>query len=653
MKFCRTDWWPRRLRFSLIVSSTCAIIGCTLLFWILLASRTLDRSPAAHATDNADRATLSTRSDAVMAGVAHASHSKIHICLTFDENYSVGAIALINSTILHCSRPHALVFHIVTHDKVDSALRDSLHEHFPQPEFSFSTLDVTHVRAATVWAAYRAASLGKPIVFARYVLPALFPTLDRLVYLDQDVLVRRDVAPLYDMDLEGHPIAAARLCRESALFGKQLDMRQPELAQLNPMQCSLNNGVLVYDMNKWRRANYTAQLFRWTRLNNERKLYKLGSQPPFNLVFGRNYKLLDKYWNMMDLAGLSDQYGPTTASAHDVLDSAIIHWNGQFKPWMCSEGFYAELWRQYFPGYREAVAPLSAEVKRQVCDAAVITDLDLRLDDPASQFTVIITSHLRVDNLAGIANHLLRSDYVKEILLVWNNAGGACPTAVQGLMRCLPQTHNYVHNRFAVWDEVTTDAVLQHDDDILIPLHEMEDGFKIWRKHSDQLLGFQPRVVRCVMGNSANCSYSFIMRDGYYDVVIGKLFFVSNKYQRAFMAREDLIALTSRVPCEDLAMNYMVAEMAGNPALWFKANLTEVRSVHYEGLSQGIESAIWRNLRRDCINELYRAFGRHTVIPATVRYAFSRDTSRVLKQSVVRNESWCSDTHGGRICRQP
>ena len=45
-------------------------------------------------------------------------------------------------------------------------------------------------------------------------------------------------------------------------------------------------GVLVYDLKAWRTSSpsYTDELFRWTKLNSEDKLYSLGSQPPFNLV---------------------------------------------------------------------------------------------------------------------------------------------------------------------------------------------------------------------------------------------------------------------------------------------------------------------------------------------------------------------------------
>ena len=55
--------------------------------------------------------------------------------------------------------------------------------------------------------------------------------------------------------------------------------------------CTLNNGVLVYDLQVWRDAvpSYTDQLFDWTHKNSEDKLYTLGSQPPFNLVVSAEF----------------------------------------------------------------------------------------------------------------------------------------------------------------------------------------------------------------------------------------------------------------------------------------------------------------------------------------------------------------------------
>lgn len=64
--------------------------------------------------------------------------------------------------------------------------------------------------------------LSQPIVFARYLIPSLLPeNVERVIYLDQDVLVQKDLAELWDVDMEGHPIAAA-----SAFFSSPVEERE-------------------------------------------------------------------------------------------------------------------------------------------------------------------------------------------------------------------------------------------------------------------------------------------------------------------------------------------------------------------------------------------------------------------------------------------
>lgn len=74
----------------------------------------------------------------------------------------------------------------------------------------------------------------------------------------------------------------------SALWRKQFVMSKPPLVEagFDHDTCTLNNGVIVYDLAAWRSSerSYTDELFEWSRKNSEDKLYSLGSQPPFNLV---------------------------------------------------------------------------------------------------------------------------------------------------------------------------------------------------------------------------------------------------------------------------------------------------------------------------------------------------------------------------------
>lgn len=101
-----------------------------------------------------------------------------------------------------------------------------------------------------------------------------------------------------------------------------------------------NNGVMVLDLAAWRRdkanvggssgrgRDYSAELQRWVELNDRSQLYSLGSQPPFNLVFYRNYAQLDPAWNTMDAGDPVIHPSPA-----DTRKAKVLHWNGALPPW--------------------------------------------------------------------------------------------------------------------------------------------------------------------------------------------------------------------------------------------------------------------------------------------------------------------------------
>jgi lipopolysaccharide biosynthesis glycosyltransferase len=45
-------------------------------------------------------------------------------------------------------------------------------------------------------------------------------------------------------------------------------MGHQALTGFDPDECSLNNGVLLYDLDQWRRNNFTKSLLEWTELNS-------------------------------------------------------------------------------------------------------------------------------------------------------------------------------------------------------------------------------------------------------------------------------------------------------------------------------------------------------------------------------------------------
>ncbi|KAF6772585.1 hypothetical protein AHF37_08037 [Paragonimus kellicotti] len=116
--------------------------------------------------------------------------------------------------------------------------------------------------------------------------------------------------------------------------------------------------------------------------------------------------------------------------------------------------------------------------------------------------------------------------------------------------------------------EQFTDAVLSMDDDVQLRHDEIVFGFRVWREHRDQLVGFPARAH---FWNSTS-------REWYYHsdytcefsmVLTGATFF--HKYYAFAYTLEMPLAIRQMVDeqmnCEDLAMNFLVAHLTRKPPL--------------------------------------------------------------------------------------
>lgn len=174
-----------------------------------------------------------------------AHGSPIHLVLTSTASYNTGLLALVNSTLTTASGTSLprLHFHIISSNQVEAhEVAELLRSRFGArvegklTAYGLAEVGDERLEGVKVWGGYRSEQLSKvslpkgsgralreltarrwlarrqqPIVFARYLVQDILPDhLERVIYLDQDVLVQKDLAPLWDIDLQGHPLAAAR-----------------------------------------------------------------------------------------------------------------------------------------------------------------------------------------------------------------------------------------------------------------------------------------------------------------------------------------------------------------------------------------------------------------------------------------------------------
>ncbi|ESR44127.1 hypothetical protein CICLE_v10011396mg [Citrus x clementina] len=186
----------------------------------------------------------------------------------------------------------------------------------------------------------------------RFYLPEMYPKLHKILFLDDDVVVQKDLTGLWNIDLDGKVNGAVETCFGSFhRYAQYLNFSHPLIREkFNPKACAWAFGMNIFDLDAWRREKCTDQYHYWQNLNEDRTLWKLGTLPPGLITFYSTTKSLDKSWHVLGLG-----YNPSI-SMDEINKAAVIHYNGNMKPWLdIAMNQYKSLWTKYVDNDMEFV----------------------------------------------------------------------------------------------------------------------------------------------------------------------------------------------------------------------------------------------------------------------------------------------------------
>ncbi|XP_055829941.1 galacturonosyltransferase 8 [Solanum dulcamara] len=178
----------------------------------------------------------------------------------------------------------------------------------------------------------------------RFYLPELYPKLHRILFLDDDIVVQRDLTGLWKIDMDGKVNGAVETCFGSFhRYAQYMHFSHPLIkAKFNPKACAWAYGMNFFDLDAWRREKLTEEYHYWQTLNENRTLWKLGTLPPGLITFYSTTKPLDKSWHVLGLG-----YNPNI-SMEEIDNAAVVHFNGNMKPWLdIAMTQYRPLWTKY------------------------------------------------------------------------------------------------------------------------------------------------------------------------------------------------------------------------------------------------------------------------------------------------------------------
>jgi lipopolysaccharide biosynthesis glycosyltransferase len=243
---------------------------------------------------------------------------KLHIALGFDERFWAPAYATMRSVCLFTLRRSDLVFHLCHPGLSASALAD-----LDKISAEFGATLVQHDLREDEDYVHFAATLPhtkyiSEVMYGRLLVDRFVPGVERLVYLDCDILVRAPIEQLIGSELEGRTLGAVRDPHAVMSSNGRDVMNNRDL--LGPANPFFNSGVLVMDMAKWRAMDIAGTL---RRLQREGTLSRLtNDQQILNYLFQRNWTEIDPSWNTF-----------AASPGVVVFHPKAVHYTGLQKPW--------------------------------------------------------------------------------------------------------------------------------------------------------------------------------------------------------------------------------------------------------------------------------------------------------------------------------
>jgi alpha-1,4-galacturonosyltransferase len=291
-----------------------------------------------------------------------------HFCI-FSDNVLATSV-VVNSAVSNADHPKQLVFHIVTNGVDHGAMQ----AWFLSNDFKGSTIEVQNIEEFS-WFNASYAPIVKQLLDAnswryyfggdqdlkvepklrnpkylyllnhlRFYIPEIYPHLEKVVFLDDDVVVQKDLTPLFSLDLHGNVNGAVETCLEAFhRYYKYLNFSNEIISsKFDPQTCGWAFGMNVFDLIAWRKANVTARYHYWQEQNADGTLWKLGTLPAGLLTFYGLTEPLDRRWHVLGL-------GYDLNIDNRLIESAaVVHFNGNMKPWLkLAIGRYKPLWERY------------------------------------------------------------------------------------------------------------------------------------------------------------------------------------------------------------------------------------------------------------------------------------------------------------------
>jgi lipopolysaccharide biosynthesis glycosyltransferase len=231
------------------------------------------------------------------------------------DQFALPGLYLSIYTLLECNPGEPLSLFLIHEGLSKRALKSlqrSVKEVRPSAELNIRTFSTRDLRFAKGFH-------GNYMVYARMFLADLLPEIDRVIYLDSDLLINRSIDEIWQIELNGCSIGGVSMGDLDKVAVERnflLEIGLPKTAQY------FNSGVLLIDLALWRSKQMTKACLDFLATHPSRCI---GDQTVLNALFSLDFIRIPDQYNIM--------VPRDTASYADGLPPGVFHFAANPKPW--------------------------------------------------------------------------------------------------------------------------------------------------------------------------------------------------------------------------------------------------------------------------------------------------------------------------------
>mgnify|MGYP005764711051 CR=1 FL=1 len=280
----------------------------------------------------------------------------IPVVLAADQNYIDPLLVTIGSILISASVKTRYEIIILTDDALNEQRIYELGEKFGHAKFTIIRMDNQLLNKAHIQNEGLSA-----FTYIRLFIPTLLPEYTKCIYLDTDLVVLDDLTKLYEMDIEQFYVAGVKDYGIQTLSDKRIQ----NSLEIHSMSSYINAGVLLYNLEKIRRAGVDKQF-----LGGIGKKWFFEDQDIINkYCYGRigflplRYNVLYRYYQKISF--IEEGFYPQAEMQEAQKQPAVLHFTGRdMKPWKFTRSRAAKHWWKFA---KEVLS--SEEYRKMQCNA--------------------------------------------------------------------------------------------------------------------------------------------------------------------------------------------------------------------------------------------------------------------------------------------